>query len=166
MCVMTLMLIVTFATAPPKSAAALQQYEYGNLALEIWGAKGRYASPLWVHIWVCFILFMGLTSIPFMRKHTEARWAGGGILIATVFFSLILLPILPIIQLGGMFAIMHFILWTPGLYLLLKNRPFFKETGLFALWSGAATFTILFSYIFDVRDASIYIPHIWGRYFG
>jgi len=70
---MALALAVTFATAPPKSAAALSQYEYGNLALQIWGAEGRNASPLWVHIWVYFILFNGLTSIPFMRKHTEAR---------------------------------------------------------------------------------------------
>jgi len=65
-----------------------------------------------------------------------------------------------------MFAVMHFILWTPGLYLLLKNRPFLIESGPFAIWSGMATFTILFSYIFDVRDALIYVPHIWERYSG
>jgi len=159
-------LVILFASAPQETEATLSQYEYGNLALEIWGAQGRMASPLWVHIWVYFIFFNGLTSIFFMRHHTEARWAGGGILFATVFFSLFLLPILPILELGGMFAVMHFILWTPGLYLLLRNRPFTKGWSPFAVWSGMATFTILFSYIFDVRDVSVYIPHIWNLHMG
>jgi|GEM_PF-526401 len=159
-------LLILFTSAPLENEATIAQYEYGNLALEIWGEEGRNASPLWVHIWVIFILFNGLTSIFFMRRHTEARWAGGGILFATIFFSLILLPILPILELGGMFAIMHFILWTPGLYLLLRNRPFLRGWSPYAVWSGTVTFTILFSYIFDVRDAAIYIPHIWNLHFG
>jgi len=60
---------------------------------------------------------------------------------------------------------MHFILWTPGLYLLLKNRPFLNGLTPYAIWSGLATFTILFSYVFDVRDVLVYIPHIWKLYF-
>jgi len=162
---MLLALILTFATAPAYTEANLAKYAYGNLALEIWGVEGREKSPPWVFYWVHFIALLGVTSLFFMRNHVEARWAGGGIFFATIFFSVVLIPILPVVQLGGMFAVMHFILWTPGLYLLLKNRPFLNGWSPYAIWSGLATFTILFSYVFDVRDVLVYVPHIWSLYF-
>jgi len=49
--------------------------------------------------------------------------------------------------------------------LLLKNRPSLNGWSPYAIWSGLATFTILFSYIFDVRDVLVYVPYIWCFYF-
>jgi len=99
-----------------------------------------------------------------MPKHVEARWAAGGFL-AGVFNTFWVIPYLPIISLGGMYAVMHFILWTPGLYLLLKNRPFMQGWSLYAVWSGLMTLAFLFSYIFDIRDTLVYLPYIWNLHF-
>jgi len=164
-----ILLTILFATAPKASQVVGQTFEPGNHALDLWGGMmggdGLAASPLWVQIFLNGLFVCGLVGILFMRKHVPARWAAGGFL-AGVFNTFYLIPALPIVSLGRMYAVMHFILWTPGLYLLLKSRVFLKELSPFALWSGIAVFIILFSYIFDVRDTSIYLPYIWKLNFG
>jgi len=167
--IQAILLVILFATAPKSSQVVGQTFEPGNHALDLWGGMmggdGLTASPLWVQIFLNGLFVSGLVGILFMRKHVPARWAAGGFL-AGVFNTFYLIPALPIVSLGGMYAVMHFILWTPGLYLLLKERAFLKSMNRYAIWAGIVVCIILFSYIFDVRDTSIYLPYIWKLNFG
>jgi hypothetical protein len=61
---------------------------------------------------------------------------------------------------SGYIATIHIIFWSPALYQLLTKRPFFGARSAFSVWSGVITFVILFSFVFDIRDAFIYLTHI------
>ncbi|MGI9308728.1 MAG: hypothetical protein ACR2P6_05670, partial [Gammaproteobacteria bacterium] len=62
----------------------------------------------------------------------------------------------------GLFSLVHLICWSPALYVLLTRRPFLQERSLFTIWSGAITFCIIFSFVFDIPDAAIYLDHMFG----
>jgi len=164
-----ILLIILFATAPKASQVIGQTFEPGNHALDLWGGMmggdGLAASPLWVQIFLNGLFASSLVGIFFMRKHVPARWAAGGLL-AGVFNTFFVIPYLPIISLGGMYAMMHFILWTPGLYLLIKERAFLKKWTPYSIWAAIVVGIILFSYVFDIRDTSVYAPYIWKLNFG
>ena len=64
--------------------------------------------------------------------------------------------------LSGLIALLHVVFWSPALYLLLTRRPFMKERSAYAVWSALATLVILFSFVFDVPGAAIYLDHIFG----
>jgi len=156
---------ILFATAPKPYQVVGETFVPGNLPLQLWGGlgggEGFDASPLWVQGFLFFLSVMAYISVIFMPKRLEARWAGGGLL-AGVIITFFVVPNLPIVSLGGMYAVLHFILWLPGFYLLLKNRPFMNERNFYGLWCGIVTFIMIFSFIFDVRDIFIYLPYIWN----
>jgi len=137
-------------------------YEYGHGALERFGSSaGVAATPLWVQIWLGVLTVTFLSSLFFVHKYKVARWAIGGILLSV--------PLTPIIVralgwpfLGGAIALGHLVFWTPALCLLLKNIPFSnpRHPPMFRFWAASMTGVILFSFVFDVRDAGIYLYHI------
>jgi len=158
-------LVILFATAPKPAQVIGQTLVPGNLPLQLWGGfmggEGLANSPTWVQNFLYFLLAMALVSIVFMPRRLEARWAGGGLL-AGVFNTFWVIPYLPIVSLGGMYAVMHFVLWIPGYYLLLRNRPFMKGWSVYGIWCGLVTGIITFSFVFDVRDTSIYVSYVWN----
>ncbi len=74
--------------------------------------------------------------------------------------TMLLTSALGVRPLGGLFALLHIIFWSPALYLLLSRRPFMQGRSLYAIWSGLMTAVIVFSFAFDVRDAVIYLHHV------
>jgi hypothetical protein len=70
--------------------------------------------------------------------------------------------VLGLVPLSGLFSLVHIICWSPALYILLTRRPFLKDRSPFTLWSGAITAAIIFSFIFDIPDAVIYLDHMLG----
>ena len=95
----------------------------------------------------------------FVWRHSIARWVVGGLLMS-VFTTMFILPAMGLTILSGLVALMHVIFWSPGLYLLLTKRPFLQDRSAFAIWSGVITGVILFSFVFDIRDAAIYLHHV------
>ncbi|MFS1522900.1 hypothetical protein ACL7TT_02100 [Microbulbifer sp. 2304DJ12-6] len=140
-----------------------EQYIAGHGALEVFNAHGFMQTPTWVQIWVCFLAITFLVGFYFAWKHPLARWTSGGFILSaaggSMAFALLRLPFL-----GGSIALMHILCWLPGLILLLIHRPFLNtnEPAGFRIWAGTITGVILFSFIFDIRDAVIYIDHISG----
>ena len=139
-----------------------EEYAKGHGALEVFDAEGIALAPMWVKLWVGFMLLMFATGlIAFAWKQPIARWTSGGFIVSAstgaVVFSSLGLPFL-----SGSIAIMHLVCWMPGLIYLVIKRPFLDaEQGLwFKVWSGLMLFTIVFSFVFDLRDAYIYIVHI------
>ncbi len=139
-------------------------YGKGNGALEVFDGEGMSASPAWVRAWVGFMLLMfAIGLFVFAWKRPLARWVAGGFIVSAAagapLFGALGLPFL-----SGSIAIMHLVCWMPGLVLLLTQRPFSnpEEGRWFRIWTGLMTGTILFSFIFDIRDAYIYLSHMAG----
>ena len=139
-----------------------EEYIKGNGALEVFDGEGMEASPLWVRMWVGFMVLMFATGLfIFAWKQAIARWVAGGFIVSVssgaFVFSALNLPFL-----SGSIAIMHLICWTPGLAFLILKQPFLdSDQGMaFRIWSVSMTGTILFSFVFDIRDAWIYISHV------
>lgn len=143
------------------AAQAATGYESGHTALEIWDAEGQANAPQWVQIWLMIMLASFALGLLFVWKRVEARWVVGGFITA-ILISRLGIPAMGIVKLSGLVALVHLIFWSPALYLLLKNRPFMHERSLYAIWSGLITAVILFSFIFDIRDAAIYLDHVMG----
>ncbi len=137
-------------------------YDAGNGALELWNEQGIANSPQWVQHWLIIMVSSFALGLLFIWKHIEARWVVGGFITGLLFSKFILDNILGLAPLSGLIAMVHLIFWSPGLYLLLKNRPFAKEKSFYALWSGLITGVILFSFLFDIRDTVIYLDYMLG----
>ncbi|WP_108811322.1 hypothetical protein [Sphingorhabdus sp. Alg231-15] len=150
-------LSLVFGTA----AQAAADYQPGHTALEVWNAEGQANAPQWVQVWLMIMLASFALGLLFVWKRVEARWVVGGFITA-ILISRFGIPAMGIVKLSGLVALVHLIFWSPALFLLLKNRPFLTERSFYALWTGLITAVILFSFIFDIRDAVIYLDHILG----
>jgi hypothetical protein len=151
----------TFWNAGVPQAAA---YPKGIGALQVFDGGAFSAAPLAVQAWLIFMVSTFLVGLVFYAwRRPVARWAGGGfvfsLLTGHLFFASLSLPML-----SGSIAIWHIVCWSPALILLLLRRPFLNqdENLWYRLWSGAMTGVILISFIFDFRDAAIYIDHFSG----
>jgi len=135
-----------------------QEFEHGNQAMQLFDAEGFNNSPLWVQIWVGFMAASFLCGLFFVKNHSIARWVVGG-MFAGMVFGKVFAIIFGIPNYSGYIALIHVVFWTPGLFKLLTQRPFAAKPSAFSIWSGVITFVICFSFIFDIRDAVIFLQH-------
>ncbi len=126
-------------------------------ALEVFD---RAAAPLWVQIWLPFMMATFMVGLIFAWRKPIARWAVGGFLFALATGQLVF-GALGLPMLSGAIAIWHLVCWSPALIMLLVQRPFLDadEGRWFRIWSAVMTGVIIFSFVFDIRDAWIYIAH-------
>jgi hypothetical protein len=141
--------------------ALAQPYESGHQPLQLWDNAARGNMPLWVSIWLGIMMTTFAVGILFVRRHAEARWVVGGF-IGMMLVTVATGRVFGLLPLSGLFSVVHIICWSPALYVLLTRRPFMQEFSLFTLWSGAITACIIFSFIFDIPDAIIYLDHMLG----
>ena len=142
------------------SNPALAQ-EHGHGALQIFDAEGRANAPLWVRAWIIVMSVVFAAGLLFVRRRIEARWAVGGFL-AVIVSVTVAQSVFGIAPYAGLLAIAHLVFWTPALVVLLQRRPFLKERSAFGIWAGLMTAVIIFSFVFDIRDAAIYLDHALG----
>lgn len=141
------------------TVALAVEYSSGHGALELFDEKGMADMPPLLHIWVNVMIGVFALGILFVWNYPIASWLVGGFIL-TVIMVLFVYPVLNIPVLGGLIALTHIVCWSPGLYCMLKTRPFFKEVTLYSIWAGVITLVILISFIFDIRDAGIYLAHL------
>lgn len=141
--------------------ALAQPYQSGHQPLELWDEVGRASMPRWVGIWLAILMSTFALGLLFVWRHVEARWVVGGF-VAMMVVTVASGRVFGLLPLSGLFSLVHLICWSPALYVLLTRRPFLKERSLYALWSGAITAVIIFSFIFDIPDAAIYLDHMLG----
>lgn len=135
------------------------EYAKGHEALEIFDAQGWKNSPTWVMVWVVFMALTFFAGLFFVRNHLIARWVVGGFIAGAILLQIA--QAMGVVILSGTIAFIHIIAWSPALYQLLTKRPFLTaEKGAFKTWSGVITATIIFSFIFDIRDSIIYFQHV------
>ena len=141
--------------------ALAQPYASGHQPLELWDEVGRASMPRWVSIWLAILMTTFALGLLFVRRHVEARWVVGGF-VAMMLVTVASGRLLGLLPLSGLFSLVHIICWSPALYVLLKRRPFLQGRSPYAVWSGAITAVIIFSFIFDIPDAAIYLDHMLG----
>ena len=142
----------------PMSVLAQQEYQHGHGTLQLFDGEGMDNTPQWVMLWIYFMLASFAASLLFVKSHKTARWVAAcfitGFVVMTVATELFGVP-----PLSGFIALIHLIAWTPALIVLLKRRPFLGPVSAFSVWSGVMTGVIIFSFIFDIRDAAIFVAH-------
>jgi hypothetical protein len=143
------------------ASAQANQYTSGHSALGIWDAQAQANLPQWIKIWLVTMLSVFASGLLFVWKHVEARWVVGGVFGALAFVKYGV-PALGLVPLSGLVALVHLLFWSPALFLLLKNHPFMQGWSAYGIWSALATACILFSFLFDIRDAAIYLAHLAG----
>ena len=141
--------------------AVAQTFEPGHKALQLWNAEAMERVPLAVEMWLYFMMAVLVTGLLFVWRHRGARWVVLGTVGIVLSFGF-LVPALGMTPFTGLAALTHLIFWSPGLYLLLKERPFLSGVSPYAIWSGLAAFMIIVSFFFDIRDAAIYLDYISG----
>lgn len=151
--------LACLALAVPLSILAAD-YPSGRGALEVFDDAAMKAAPQWMKIWLMIMLAGFAAGLFFVRRHPIARWVVGGFLSIVVLVGGIA-PALNIPLLSGFLGLCHVVCWSPGLYLLLSKRPFMGATTAFSIWSAVITAIILFSFVFDIPDAFIYLQHVF-----
>ncbi len=144
----------------PSPLCAQQAYEHGHGAMQIFDEQGMANTPRWVMIWVYFMMVSFAASLLFVKNHLEARWVAGCFIVGVI-MMMVATKALGIPPLSGFIALVHVIAWTPALIVLLKRRPFLAPLSAYSAWTAVMTFVIIFSFVFDIRDASIFL----SRYF-
>lgn len=106
------------------STADAATYERGYHALQIWDETAMNTVPWVMDMWLKFMLAVFAAGLFFIWRHPIARWLVGGFVVVALVFVFVI-PALGLVPLSGLAALTHVIFWSPGLYLLLKHRPFF-----------------------------------------
>lgn len=143
------------------SGAIAATYETGHGALQLWNEEAMNEAPEWLQVWLLVLVGSFALGILFVWRHVAARWLVGGFLLMML-FVLFAAPALGLTPLSGLIALLHIIFWMPGFLMMLKERPFFKGFSLYGLWGGLITLVIIISFVFDFRDAAIYLDHVLG----
>ena len=133
----------------------------GAGALEVFDGAARAAVPPPLKVWLMLLLGTFAASIIFVWKKPVARWALGGLILA-MFVGVKIIAALGWPVLGGAIALSHLVFWTPVLIVLLWKRPFMdaNEWLPYRIWSALLLAVIVISFIFDIRDAWIYVNHV------
>ena len=162
-CILLGLFVVGLSMSLTAAAQSAETYEAGHGALQVFDEAGMAATPQWVKVWLGLMLTTFFAGLFFVWKQPLARWAVGGFLCSFLLTGFIF-EALALPYLSGAIAIGHQIFWSPALVLLLLRRPFLEanQGQLFRIWSALMTFVIAFSFVFDVRDAFIYIRHFAG----
>ena len=151
-------MVITILSAGPVGA---EEYPSGAGALEVFDGAARAAVPVPLKIWLMVLLGTFAASIIFVWKKPVARWALGGLIFA-MFVGPKIITALGWPMLGGGIALSHIVCWTPVLIVLLWKRPFMnsEEWLPYRIWSALLLAVIIISFVFDIRDAWIYVNHI------
>ena len=153
--VSVLMGLSTVAQSQPAS------YESGYHALQVWDDAAMKIAPPLMKAWLAVLLGSFALGLLFVWRHAAARWLVGGFLLMMV-FGAFAVPALNLVSLSGLVALLHIVFWTPVLIMMLKERAFFKGLSFYNVWAGLITLVIIISFVFDIRDAAIYLDHMLG----
>ncbi len=160
----SLMIAVGLLALAVSGTAGAEDYAKGHGALQVFDEEGIANSPQWVQMWIFYVMLPAFAlGLIFVWWRPIARFAVGGFL-CSMFLGGPIFQALGLPYLSGAIAIAHIVFWSPALILLLSWRPFFDRAEAigYRLWTALMTVVILFSFVFDIRDAAIYIDHMAG----
>ena len=110
-------------------------------------------QPLWLQIWVYWMVITNLAGILFVRGRVEARWVVGAFLVNGVFMSW-LNDTQGFTRLLGL---SHVIFWTPLAVYLVRHLPSIEARTPFGMWIRVLLITIAVSLVIDYIDVARYL---------
>lgn len=123
----------------------------------VWTEEARASLPQWVQTWIIFMLVALLSGLIFAKDHVAARWVVGAVVVSHLASAFFLFVLGPETLKVGIIAINHVVFWTPAaIFLALRGAPKTKAI-LYSCWRYVALLVLIFSLIFDFRDAAIFI---------
>lgn len=154
-----LLCVLLFTSIGVSVAHAADTYTSGHGALQVFDEQGWQLTPEWVKAWISIMALSFLLGVVFVKNHIAARWVVGGF-VAGVLFNQIGFPYLGLAPISGLIALTHLLFWAPGLYQLVREQAFLGPLSAYSVWTAWMTLVILFSFVFDLRDATIYLHHV------
>lgn len=119
-------------------------------------------EPLWLQIWVNWMVFINLFGIVFIWSRVEPRWVVAAFLCSAIFMNFLF-------SLHGYQKILgasHIIFWTPLLVYLFLRRYEIGRYGASAVYLGVVFATDFISLIIDFSDVARFVidgPQYSGR---
>ena len=135
-----------------------QEPLHGHGALQVFDELGWQNTPRWVQVWIAIMGASFVSSVFFIRHHPPARWVLGCFLTGLM-ASWSVTTLFGWQPLSGLIAALHLIFWTPALLRLMQERAIRDAVTAYSIWATWMTAVILFSFVFDLRDAWIYLNH-------
>lgn len=112
-----------------------------------------------VELWINWMMIIFFSSLLFVWKNREARWALGAIVLTMPTAMLIF-------KLWGnvhLFSLAHLLWWSPLLVYLIRSflsQGKFKKWGPLRIWHHLLCATIMISLVFDVRDVYLVLTGV------
>ncbi len=110
-------------------------------------------QPLWLQIWVYWMVIMNLAGILFVVGRVEARWVVGAFLVNSLFMSW-LNDTQGYTRLLGL---SHVVFWTPLAVYLFRRLPSIETRTPFGMWLRVLLITIVLSLVVDYIDVVRYL---------
>lgn len=110
-------------------------------------------EPLWVQVWINWMVFINLAGLAFVRARVEPRWVVAAFLCSAMFMSYLF-------EIHGFQRILgaaHIVFWTPLLIYLFLRRGEIGRKGVTAVYLHTLFATNAISLIIDVIDVGRFV---------
>jgi len=108
--------------------------------MTVWDAEAQNNLPAWVCIWLKMLFASFVVGLLFSWKHSSARWLVGSF-VASMFAIDGIFPVLGVSVTVGLIALVHILLWLPGLFVFLELSPY--AIAPYTIVFGHCRFTII-----------------------
>ena len=114
--------------------------------------------PMWVQVWMNWMIIIFMISVFFVRRHKEARFA----LAAMILTVPTVLGLFALFGKVHLFGIAHFLLWLPLAVFIVNQwrspeNVKYRTLSPYTVWVSLLMVTISVSILFDVRDVFLVV---------
>ena len=127
-----------------------------------WNNQARMALPMWTKIWLGVLVLTFLASAWFVKEHVPARWVLGGFILSHLIVFAFPLQKKWTMR-AGMVSLLHVLCWSPGWVMCILDADQWVLGAPYTYWCYDIIVLIGFSFIFDVRDALVYLACLIRR---
>jgi len=114
-------------------------------------AEGLQASPLWVQIWVMWLMVVNTAAILFLG-HREGKM----IFVVWMLNGASMMIAAEINGYNRLLGLVHIVWWTPLLIVLIRSRQHIEASTLYGRWFYVLTGSIAVSLLIDYIDVVRY----------
>jgi hypothetical protein len=125
-------------------------------SLEVWDNAARTSLPVWLMAWLGLLVVTFLGSLAFVRHHVAARWVLGGFVLSHGIVAIIEGGGLATMR-NGLVSVTHVLGWTLSAVALIGALPSTDPRTPYGFWCRALLAIIAIAFVFDVRDAALYL---------
>lgn len=143
------------------SALLVAAPSFALTAIDPWDAAAREGLAIHIKVWLGLMLLNNLAALAFVKNYVAPRWVFGGWFVSHA--TSLTLALQGFEVLVGHISILHILCWTPGaVVLVLRRNEIRTGSTAYSIWASLAIMFFFVSMIFDLRDATIYLAHVFG----